>query len=132
MNDPRNVNTAGTWKIWVKCQIDTTDLESPGHENTMIKYEHQQAKTWMSSLPMLKSILITLVTLSAVIAALSLAAVGWMKLLGTEHIQLVCLTMTPTILHLLDDLYPVVKLTHTWMHFGIGGPSYIRTSDIFA
>ena len=79
---------------------------------------------------MWKSILITLVTLSAVIAALSLAAVGLTKLLGTELIPPVILIMTLLILRVLDDLSLLVNTIHTWMHFGSGGPSYILALDI--
>jgi hypothetical protein len=70
---------------------------------------------------MWKSILITLVTLSVVIAALSLAVVGLMKLLGTEHFPLVFPIMTLLILRVFDDLSPLVKTIHTLMRFGSGG-----------
>jgi hypothetical protein len=70
---------------------------------------------------MWKSILITLVTLSVVIAALSLAVVGLMKLLGTEHFLLVFPIMTLLILRVFDDQSLLVKTTLMLMRFGSGG-----------
>ena len=130
MNDPANVNIAGTWKIWAKCPIAIIDRANPGQQNTMMKSEPPTVENLMLHLPMWKSILIMLVTFGAVIAALSLALVGLTKLVGWDHIPQVALIMTPTISHLLDDQYPLVKLILTLTHFGLGGPSYIHSSVI--
>jgi hypothetical protein len=79
---------------------------------------------------MWKLILITLATLGAVIAALSLAAVGLTKLLGWEHIPQVIVIMTLLFSRVIDDLSPPVSLIHTLMRFGSGGPHFIPSSDI--
>ena len=130
MSVPQNASIAGTWKTWAKCLIATTDQANLGQQNTMTKSEPATVENLMLYLPMWKSILIMLVTLGAVIVALSLAAVGLTKLLGWDHIPQVALIMTPTISHLTDDQYPLVKLILTLMRFGSGGPSCIQISDI--
>jgi hypothetical protein len=85
----------------------------------------------MTSFPAtLKSILTTLVTSSAVIAVLSLALVGPTKLtamaltLPPHHIMLLNTSQGLDVLFPLGNIIPMLK------HFGSGGLTSIRTSDI--
>jgi hypothetical protein len=79
---------------------------------------------------MWKSILITLVTLSVVIAALSLVVVGVMKLPGMVLIQLTAPIMILGILKTIDDLSRPVSIILTWILSGNGGLTFIPNSDI--
>jgi glycopeptide antibiotics resistance protein len=78
---------------------------------------------------MWKSILITPVTLSVAIAALSFPALGLTKLLGMEHFPLVIITMTLVSFRAVEDLSPLVKTIHMLMPFGSGGQLFIHGSN---
>jgi hypothetical protein len=73
---------------------------------------------------MWKSILIMLATSSAVIAVLSLVAVGLMKSPVMAAIQLVLPIMILVILRAVDDPFQCVNTIHMLKHFGGGGLHY--------
>jgi hypothetical protein len=124
MNAQQNANTVGTWKIWDSYRIVTIDQANLGQQQIMNKFETQQARKLMLSLPMWKSISIMLVTFGVVIAVHSSVAVGWMKPNDTVLGLLVCLIMTRNILQVAAEPYLPGSLILTLMRFGSGGPRY--------
>ena len=73
---------------------------------------------------MWKSILTMLATSSVVIVALSLVAVGLMKLPAMVVIQLALPIMIHRILRVLDNPFQCVNTIRMLKHFGSGGPRY--------
>ena len=81
---------------------------------------------------MWKSILITLVTLSAVIVVPSLVLAGETKYNVMGFILLLHHTMLLNTLQGLDVSFPLGNIILMLKHFGHGGLNCIHTSDIFA
>ena len=82
-----------------------------------------------SPLAMLRLILITLVTLSALIVVPSLALAGEMKLIVVALILLLHHTIVLNILLGLDVSFPLGNIIPMLKHFGSGGQHFTLNSD---
>ena len=121
-NVHQSVSTAGTWKTWASSVIATIVQASPGPLWTLNAFAIQLETKTMSYPAMLRLILITLVTLSAVTVVHSLVLAGETKLIAMGLILLPYHTMLQNILLGLDVLYPLGNTIPMLKRFGSGGP----------